>query len=138
MNDNKRVQLSPAGQVELKLPTPWRDGTTHLVVSPLEFMQRLAALVPQPRLPSANDCFAAVNLSGRMTVPGRYGELCIAKSVYLARHQSQPNAPMLEAPDRPRWTEAPRGGVGVGLLGNVRFRRVFWEARAGRRWWKGS
>jgi len=24
---------------------PWRDGTTHLVMSPLEFMQRLAALV---------------------------------------------------------------------------------------------
>ena len=34
----------------LKLKTPWRDGTTHLVMSPLEFMQRLAALVPRPRL----------------------------------------------------------------------------------------
>jgi hypothetical protein len=33
-----------------KLKTPWRDGTTHLVMSPLEFMQRLAALVPRPRL----------------------------------------------------------------------------------------
>jgi hypothetical protein len=29
---------------------PWRDGTTHLVMSPLEFMQRLAALVPRSRL----------------------------------------------------------------------------------------
>ena len=36
------------GQVELKLKTPWRDGTTHLVMSPLELMQRLAALVPRP------------------------------------------------------------------------------------------
>ena len=34
----------------LKLKTPWRDGTTHLVMSPLEFMRRLAALVPRPRL----------------------------------------------------------------------------------------
>ena len=34
----------------MKLKTPWRDGTTHLVMSPLEFMQRLAALVPRPRL----------------------------------------------------------------------------------------
>jgi hypothetical protein len=33
-----------------KLKTPWRDGTTHLVKSPLEFMQRLPALVPRPRL----------------------------------------------------------------------------------------
>ncbi len=47
---DERVQLNDAGQVELKLKTPWRDGTTHLVMSPLEFMQRLAALVPRPRL----------------------------------------------------------------------------------------
>ena len=47
---NERVQFNAAGQVELKLKTPWRDGTTHLVMSPLEFMQRLAALVPRPRL----------------------------------------------------------------------------------------
>ena len=44
---DQRIQLNAAGQVELKLKTPWRDGTTHLVMSPLEFMQRLAALVPQ-------------------------------------------------------------------------------------------
>ncbi|MCL4696393.1 MAG: transposase, partial [Burkholderiaceae bacterium] len=47
---DERLQLNAAGQVELKLKTPWRDGTTHLVMSPLEFMQRLAALVPRPRL----------------------------------------------------------------------------------------
>jgi len=33
------VQTNAAGQVVLKLKTPWRDGTTHLVMSPLEFMQ---------------------------------------------------------------------------------------------------
>ncbi|MBC7941459.1 MAG: transposase [Chitinophagaceae bacterium] len=47
---NERVQTNAAGQVVLKLKTPWRDGTTQLVMSPLEFMQRLAALVPRPRL----------------------------------------------------------------------------------------
>jgi hypothetical protein len=47
---NERAQINAAGQVELKLETPWRDGTTHLVMSPLEYMRRLAALVPQPRL----------------------------------------------------------------------------------------
>ncbi|WP_457422084.1 transposase [Roseateles sp. P5_E7] len=39
------VQLNAVGQVEPKLKTPWRDGTPHLVMSPLEFMRRLAALV---------------------------------------------------------------------------------------------
>ena len=46
----ERVQTNAAGQVVLELKTPWRDGTTHLVMSPLEFMQRLAALVSRPRL----------------------------------------------------------------------------------------
>lgn len=39
---DERGQLSAAGQIKLKLKTPRRDGTTHLVMSPLEFMQRLA------------------------------------------------------------------------------------------------
>jgi hypothetical protein len=47
---DERIQVNAAGQVELELKTPWRDGTTHLLMSPLEFMQRLAALVPRPRL----------------------------------------------------------------------------------------
>jgi len=46
---NERVQTNASEQVVLKLKTPWRDGTTHLVTSPLEFMQWLAALVPRPR-----------------------------------------------------------------------------------------
>ena len=45
-----RVQLNAAGQMELKLKTTWRDGTTHLAMGPLEFMRRLAALAPRPRL----------------------------------------------------------------------------------------
>lgn len=47
---DERVQLNAAGQVELKLKTAWRDGTTHLVMRPLVFMQRLAARVPRLRL----------------------------------------------------------------------------------------
>jgi hypothetical protein len=34
----------------LQLKSAWREGTTHIKVSPLEFMPRLAALVPRPRL----------------------------------------------------------------------------------------
>ena len=47
---NERLALNRAGQVVLTLKTPYRDGTTHIVMSPLEFLQRLAALVPRPRL----------------------------------------------------------------------------------------
>ncbi len=43
------MQTNAVGQVVLKLKTRWPDGTTHLVMSPLECMQRLA-LVPRLRL----------------------------------------------------------------------------------------
>ena len=47
---NQRLKRNQAGQVVLQLKSPYRDGTTHIVMSPLEFMQPLAALVPRPRL----------------------------------------------------------------------------------------
>ena len=46
---NERVQTNAAGQVVLKLKAAWRDGTTHLVMSPLEFMQRPAARAIEER-----------------------------------------------------------------------------------------
>ncbi len=46
----KRLTRTQAGDVVLQLKTPYRDGTTHVVMAPLEFLQRLAALVPRPRL----------------------------------------------------------------------------------------
>ncbi|MBA2594621.1 MAG: transposase [Gammaproteobacteria bacterium] len=46
---NERLRLNRAGDVVLQLKSPYHDGTTHVVMSPLEFMQRLAALVPRPR-----------------------------------------------------------------------------------------
>ena len=36
--------------VVLKLKTPWRDGTTHIVMLPPEFMERLAARPRSQRL----------------------------------------------------------------------------------------
>ena len=46
---NERVQTNAAGQVVLTLKTAWRDGTTHLIMSSMEFMQGVAALAPRPR-----------------------------------------------------------------------------------------
>ena len=46
---NERLKRNRAGQVVLQLKSPYKDGTTH-ILEPLEFMERLAALVPLPRL----------------------------------------------------------------------------------------
>ncbi len=45
-----RLSLTPQGRVRYTLKTPYRDGTTHVVFEPLDFMARLAALVPKPRV----------------------------------------------------------------------------------------
>ena len=47
---NERLKRDGSGDVVLQLKSAWRDGTTHIKMSPLGFMQRLAALVPRPRL----------------------------------------------------------------------------------------
>jgi hypothetical protein len=47
---NKRLSLSPEGKVVHELRAPFRDGTTHFVFEPLAFIERLAALVPPPRM----------------------------------------------------------------------------------------
>ncbi len=42
-------QLPPGGNVRYALKTPYRDGTTHVIFEPEDFIARLAALVPKPR-----------------------------------------------------------------------------------------
>jgi hypothetical protein len=46
----ERLDLTAQGQVRYRLKTPYRDGTTHVVLEPLDFIARLAALVPPPRV----------------------------------------------------------------------------------------
>ena len=46
----ERLALTASGQVRYTLKTPYRDGTTRIVLEPLDLMARLAALVPPPRM----------------------------------------------------------------------------------------
>ncbi len=46
----ERLALTVSGHVRYALKTPYRDGTTHIVLEPLDLMARLAALVPPPRM----------------------------------------------------------------------------------------
>ena len=45
----KRLSLTPNGNIRYQLKTPYRDGTTHFIFEPLDFIARLAASVPKPR-----------------------------------------------------------------------------------------
>jgi hypothetical protein len=46
----KRLSLTPAGKARYELKTPFRNGTTHVIFETLDFMARLAALVPKTRV----------------------------------------------------------------------------------------
>ena len=45
-----RLSLSSTGKVLYTLKTPYRDGTTQVAFEPVDFIARLAALVPKPRV----------------------------------------------------------------------------------------
>ena len=44
------MRVTGDGHVQLQLRHRWADGTTHVVFDPLEFLGRLAVLVPRPRI----------------------------------------------------------------------------------------
>jgi hypothetical protein len=46
----KRLSADDEGRVVYRYKRPFRDGSTHVVLEPLDFIARLAALVPRPRL----------------------------------------------------------------------------------------
>ncbi len=46
----KRLSLTNQGKVRYELKTPYRDGTTHVIFEPVDFIAKLAALVPKPRV----------------------------------------------------------------------------------------
>jgi len=46
----ERLSVSGDGRVRLQLRHRWADGTTHLEWDPIDFLGRLAVLVPRPRI----------------------------------------------------------------------------------------
>ncbi len=45
-----RLQVAADGHVVLQLRHPWADGTTHVAFTPTAFLERLAVVVPRPRV----------------------------------------------------------------------------------------
>ena len=46
----KRLSLTASGNIRYQLKTPYSNGTTHVIFEPLDFIAKLAALVPKPRV----------------------------------------------------------------------------------------
>jgi hypothetical protein len=77
----KRLSLTSNGQIRYRLKTPYRDGTTHVIFHPgrppaLDFIARLAALVPKPRvnLTRFHGIFASNSKYRALITPSRRGK----------------------------------------------------------------
>jgi len=72
----QRLSISPQGRVRYQLKTPWRNGTTHVEWDAVDFIAKLAALVPPSRahLTRFHGVFAPnANLRAQVTPSGRRG-----------------------------------------------------------------
>lgn len=73
----KRLALTRNGTIRYELKTPYRDGTTHVFFEPLDFLARLAALVPKPRvnLTRFHGVFAPNSPHRALVTPGQRGKV---------------------------------------------------------------
>lgn len=72
----KRISLTSAGNIRYKLKTPYSDGTTHVIFEPLDFISKLASLVPKPRvnLTRFHGVFAPNSKHRTLITPARRGK----------------------------------------------------------------
>jgi hypothetical protein len=98
----ERLHLEPDGRVRYDLKKAWKDGTHAVVLDPLDFLARLAALVPPPRFHMTRyHGVLAANAKARSEVvrggrsrpkrqlgllPGAEGEGCPRRPDRPARH----------------------------------------------------
>ncbi|EHR71157.1 Putative transposase [Burkholderiales bacterium JOSHI_001] len=103
----ERVQPNAVEPVEFKLKTPWRDGTKHLVMSPLEGRQRLAALVPRPWAVPQELAWIAQSTEPTAAAqgPGARGG---KRRCRLSRFRRQSDTPQAAERSRSRCGAAPR------------------------------
>jgi hypothetical protein len=87
----KRLSLTTQGKVRYELKTSYRDGTTHVIFEPLDFIARLAALVPKPRvnLTRFHGVFAPNSKHRVQVTPARRGK----RSKPKAPEQAQDRTP---------------------------------------------
>lgn len=72
----KRLSLTARGKVRYQLKTPYKDGTTHVIFEPLDFIARIAALVPKPRvnLTRFHGVFAPNSKHRALVTPAKRGK----------------------------------------------------------------
>jgi hypothetical protein len=103
-----RLTKQADGRYLLRLKTRWRDGTTHLLLEPIELMERLAAQIPKPR----------INLVLYAGVLAPHAKLR-AEAIAHDRPEPMPPSPATETQtrsERDTWAELMRLTFGLDVL----------------------
>ena len=99
-----RLEALPDRRYRLRLKTAWRDGTSHLLLSGHELVNRLAALVPAPR-------------KNRVVYHGVLSARSSWRSAIVPRTPAPSAAPTSPLPRRnPTWAELLRRGLDISGL----------------------
>lgn len=136
-----RLRLRADGRVLVELKTVWRDGTSHLLFEPIEFMEKLAAIIPRPAInlvlyhgalaPHArwrltrNRTAAAERLVAVTHQPGVPRRLGVDDRIGVDGAESATNqidVGPLAGQEPPAWPDAVRLGVAPELLPRVLLR----------------
>jgi hypothetical protein len=79
----ERLRDLPNGNIEVKLKTPWSNGTTHLIFTHSEFIEKLIALIPPP-------WFHMVRYFGLFVSNAKYRESVVPGSYNTKKLPKQP------------------------------------------------
>ncbi|MEX0634719.1 transposase (plasmid) [Serratia ureilytica] len=96
----QRLSISPQGRVRYQLKTPWRNGTTHVEWDAVDFIAKLAALVPPPRAshPLPRLFAPNANLRAQLTPSGAAGGLRAMRRQWTSAPTTSRAAPSRSAP----------------------------------------
>jgi hypothetical protein len=117
-----RLSVTAQGLVCYTLKTPYRDGTTHVIFEPLDFLSRLAALVPKPRvhLTRYHGVFAPHSaLRAEITPAGRGGKSTAETRTPAERHRAMSWAQRLKRVFRIDIEKCARCGGKVQIIASL-------------------
>ena len=109
-----RLAVAGDGRVVLRLRHPWADGTTHLAFEPTALLERLAVLVPRPRVNLLlYHGVLAPHAAWRAEVVGRAGAAVRPSGAAVA---PEVGAPAAAGPAARRWADLMRRAFEVDVL----------------------
>ena len=121
MKRDQGLRIFDAQTVSFALKTPWSDGTTHVLLSPEELIEKLAALVPPSR------CQPGRVPVESGTVDGRRSAGCVA--YFVAPSQVEPPYSALAKAAVRAITLAPQCPAANLPAGAAADRRANWSKR---------